>query len=331
MKSSFNISLRRKSGSGERPAFLRLSWCGLSAILVLSMLFLAGNKSLLASSDDIRSGFIDKVYSFRPNDTQFTGRDEQYYPENIFGPPFENASESTPASADKDVLSLGREGEIIVGFKAAVIIDGDGPDFVIFENVMKNSATGLIYAEPAKVAVSRNGIDYFEFPYDSLTLDGCAGVTPTHGEQNPFEYDKCGGDAFDLADLGLDYAAYIKITDISRVVTHDPEHPYYYPAAMVLGFDLDAVAGIYLAAPTSGATEKNNQSFFDVHDQSIVFSAGSGMADFTSLTGRNVFSCNVFPGKKVSLENLGEGIYIIRYGKKRAVILKSRGEVYKID
>ncbi len=190
------------------------------------------------------TGTIDTVYAFSPGEGQNNGQGQEYYPNNIFGPPDTIAKESVPAAAPEEILSIGLDGEIVVGFKSFIVVDGEGPDLTIFENAFKNPVTGKIFAEPAKVAVSPDGETFFEFPYDLQTLEGCAGITPTYGKEDPFDPEVSGGDKFDLADIGLHSISAIKITDICRVVLEDSEHPFHDP--IITGFDLDAVVGLHL-------------------------------------------------------------------------------------
>lgn len=189
--------------------------------------------------------FIDTVHSFTPGTVQFTGQSSEYFPENIFGAPYESATRFVPASLPDDVCSIGRDGEIIVGIRTGTIFNGPGSDFIIFENAFEREFDGVVFAEPAKISVSSDGVNFIEFPYDELTLEGLAGKTPTIGSADPFNPILAGGDAFDLNDLGLEGIKYIKIKDISYIVTSDANHAYYQPDVMVTGFDLDAVAVLY--------------------------------------------------------------------------------------
>ncbi len=187
---------------------------------------------------------IDTVLSFTPGSGQDFGHGADVFPENIFGLPSTNASETVPAAAETDILSLGLKGEIIVGVKDYYIVDGDGADFTVFENAFLNQATEKVFAEPAVISVSVDGIHFVEFPFDSLSLAGLAGKTPTHGDQNPYNPEVSGGDSYDLADLGLNQISWIKIRDVATYASLDEDSPYYYPLVMLSGFDLDAVLGI---------------------------------------------------------------------------------------
>ena len=183
---------------------------------------------------------IDTVYSFIPGTGQNSGQDSLYFPQNIFGNPDKRATKVTPANDPNQILSLGLGGEIIVGFKNYFIVNGEGSDFIIFENAFVNPLNGKVFAEPGRVSVSKDEINYIDFPFDSLTLQGCAGITPTFwNKKYPLN---SGGDKFDLNDIGLDTINYIKIKDISQMLLDNPEHPFY--DVTISGFDLDAVIGI---------------------------------------------------------------------------------------
>ncbi|MFC2131195.1 hypothetical protein ACFLSQ_07150 [Bacteroidota bacterium] len=183
---------------------------------------------------------IDTVYSFIPGDGQNVGQDSAYFPENIFGMPYHGATEDTPAKSPEHILSLGLDGEITIGFKDYIIVNKPGPDFIIFENVFINPVNDKYFAEPAIVSISSDGINFVAFDFDSLTLNGCAGITPTFG--NPADYKNCGGDKFDIALLNIDSVTHIRIRDVSRMILENEEHPYY--DAIISGFDLDAVIGL---------------------------------------------------------------------------------------
>jgi hypothetical protein len=193
--------------------------------------------------------FIDSVYSYKwGSGTQTIGRDEKFFPNNIFGNPTISASKHIPASAESDIVSLGFGGEIIVGNKDYYIIDKEGPDFIIFENVFSNYAETKVFVEPAIVSVSKDGINYIEFPYNSETLEGLAGVHWTNGDQDCFDYSVSGGDAFDLSTIGIDSIRYIKIKDTSKIASTLPNsNKYYSPEGVLSGFDLDAVALLHIA------------------------------------------------------------------------------------
>ena len=183
---------------------------------------------------------IDTVYIFIPGEGQNAGQDSLYYPKNIFGLPSKNNNVNVPFNAPEQILSLGLDGQITVGFKNYKIVDEGGIDFIIFENVFLNPVNGKYFIEPAEVSVSQDGINFVSFPYDSLTFFGCAGLNPTLW--NPRNIENSGGDRFDLNNIGLDYITHIKIKDVSRLILSNPQHPNF--DAVISGFDLDAVIGL---------------------------------------------------------------------------------------
>ncbi len=187
----------------------------------------------------------DSVAFFLPGSGQNVGQGEDYFPANVLGLPDPNASATTPSAIPEQICSLGMGGEIILAFTDKIIVDGDGPDFTVFENVMLFNAglpNEIRFVEPAKVAVSEDGLSFVEFPFDSLTLGGLAGFSPTNGAADPTNPAESGGDSFDLGEVGLDQARFIKLTDISQFLLDRPNHPYW--SALISGFDLDAVVAV---------------------------------------------------------------------------------------
>ena len=155
----------------------------------------------------------------------------------VLGPP---QGKGTDAGG-LDVLSLGVAGEIVLGFGGRLIVDGDGPDFIVFENPFwPGGDPAAVFAEPGEVAVSVDGEDWHTFDCDpgGETSSGCAGFTPTEDYDldaiEPLDPAITGGDAFDLADLDLPEAAFVRIRDLSEE-----------GAGSSAGFDLDAVGLIY--------------------------------------------------------------------------------------
>lgn len=199
---------------------------------------------------------IDTVLYFKPGKGQNVGQDSSHFPMNIFKLPDSSASEYAGSSSPEDICSLGLGGEIVVGFKNYYIVDAEGPDFTIFENAFINMITKRVFAEPGIVSVSEDGLNFVEFPCDSLSLEGCAGTRPTNGRANPFDPNTSGGNSFDLEKIGMKKARYIKIKDFSEYVLGNKSHPFYDPT--ISGFDLDGVAGIHLEPITSDRDIENH-------------------------------------------------------------------------
>ena len=154
-------------------------------------------------------------------------------------------------SGGTDVYSLDLDGprtELVLGFSAHRIIDGDGPDFVVFENAFEIAGGGN-FMDPVIVEVSDDGEVFFEFPHtfagtaydtDPDTWTGFAGIHPVlhdaDDRRTPAVDDpEAGGDRFDLADVGLAEATHIRLRPASE-----------FPADRVSdGPDIDAVYAIH--------------------------------------------------------------------------------------
>lgn len=182
----------------------------------------------------------DTVVMLQPGAGQRVGQGPVFFPMNVLTGPEPRASRTTPIAEPREVCSLGLGGSILLGLRRAVIVDLPGPDFTVFENAFIFGKR--TFAEPARVEVSRDGIAWYAFPFDSLTLRGCAGVTPTTG-LNAFDPAVSGGDAFDLATIGIDSVRWIRITDVTRIVLDNRSHPFYDPT--LSGFDLDAIIAVH--------------------------------------------------------------------------------------
>jgi hypothetical protein len=175
--------------------------------------------------------FADAVESFTPG--PFAGFGQDKLPDVVLGPP--NGGEGGDASLD--VLSLGEGGVIILRFDDIGLIDGEGPDLLVFENPF----TG--WYEPGVVGVSEDGVEFVEWPCDATNAEadypGCAGVglvysNPENGI-DPTDPAVAGGDAFDLAELGVSRARFVRI--------REPGTGSYEGTSA--GFDLDAVAVVH--------------------------------------------------------------------------------------
>ena len=214
---------------------------------LLLLLGLAGAHARPARADD---PFLDEIVSFTPGAQAGFGQTQM--PAIVQGPP-EGAGE---LEGSLDVLALGNGGEIVVRFTESVICDGDGIDFTIFENAFHaGSPSGPVFAEVGIVAVSQDGETFVEFPYDAEELAGFAGLAPVYSssqnEIDPLDPDVSGGDLFDLATVGLEWAAYVRITDPGNAIT-DPGN--IVPPGNSAGFDLDAMALINGCVPSTSTS-----------------------------------------------------------------------------
>ena len=172
--------------------------------------------------------FADELLSFHPGPG--AGYGLEALPSVVLGPP----AGAGDASGSLDVLSLGEAGEIVLAFQDLLPVDGEGPDLLVFENPFSG------WLETGVVAASEDGVTWFEWPCAADDAaggyPGCAGVQPVYANDDngvdPTDPAAAGGDAFDLADIGLAWAAFIRIRDSGA-------NSYAEPSG---GFDLDALA-----------------------------------------------------------------------------------------
>lgn len=142
-------------------------------------------------------------------------------------------------SGTMDVFSIGELGEVVIELKDYYLVDGLGDDLSLFENPFSG------WYECAEVSVSQDGSTYYDFACDQYdateTFAGCAGVGIVNSGLSHSAYlnsNLSGGDQFDLATVGLEWAKYIKITDVGLCST-STSSTYSGP---LNGFDLDAIA-----------------------------------------------------------------------------------------
>jgi hypothetical protein len=184
--------------------------------------------------------YAREVVSFEPGKHAGFGQDD--LPDVVLGPPQGGGLER----GSLDVLSLGQGGEIVLGFGERAISDGHGADFIVFENAFwPGGDQSAVYAEPGEVSVSDDGKIWKTFACDAGGdgkghYEGCAGWSPTL-EYDPFEVvpldpKRTGGDAFDLADVAMKHARYVRIRDLAKEAEGN-----------AAGFDLDAVGIVNVA------------------------------------------------------------------------------------
>ena len=177
------------------------------------------------------------AHEFGPG--QSVGQDT--FPGLILGPP----KGAGDRNGSMDVVSLGNGGTVTVAFEGNEIIDEPGPDFIVFENAFYASGDPANpFAELGTVAVSDDGVTWHEFPCTatSAPYGQCGGVRPVYanaGENDidPLDPEVAGGDPYDLADLGVARARYVRITDRADITGLNGV------------FDLDAVGIVHAACP----------------------------------------------------------------------------------
>ena len=199
-----------------------VSLCGraLGALLLIGFLCSACGS---AGTDSVAHGsvhtcssrFATTVESFTAGPGPNFGQDD--LPDVVLGPP----KGAGAINGSLDVATLGNGGSITLGFEPSWIVDGPGPDLIVFENAFYvNGDPDAPYAELAGVEVSDDGVHFEAFPCTATEAPygSCAGWHPVYANSDtntidPTDPAVAGGDAFDLADLGVAQARYVRITD----------------------------------------------------------------------------------------------------------------------
>ena len=209
------------------------------------------------------------------------GYGQSYYPENILGPPDPNATPTSPAFGESNLLTLGKNGWVVLEFTDNSIVNEPGADFSVFENVL-DTGSGY-FQECAFVEVSQDGQYWIQFPWDAESLTGLAGVMPTTGE-DPTNPAVSGGDQFDLEILDLDWIRFIRLTDCGDSITDGGL------------FDLDAIAAVNW---TTGIEEE---------DVAPLISITSPFSTSFSITAdeKGILSCYSIEGRKLAEWTLSE-------------------------
>ncbi|MCK4251338.1 T9SS type A sorting domain-containing protein [candidate division WOR-3 bacterium] len=153
-----------------------------------------------------------------------------------------------------DVLSLGDAGEIILMFEDEIMVDGPGPDLAVFENpFFIGGDSNNIFLEVGFVEISADGNSFIPCPYtfdstiqpvgNPARYQRLAGVWPVNsnnGIPDPRNPDSSGGDFFDLAEIGLENARFVRIIDAG-----DSIYDGGWSSPPSAGFDLDAIVAIH--------------------------------------------------------------------------------------
>jgi hypothetical protein len=251
--------------------------------------------------------FADTVLSFSPGTGQNVGQGPVFFPANVLRGPDPQARPTSGSMDPREICSLGRGGEIIVGFINRVIIDEPGDDFVVLENAFRYGR-GRLFAEPGEVSVSTDGVTWATFACDSLeTLAGCAGTAPVDATQRIGE-PTGGGDRFDLATIGADSVRWVRIRDRTGAIIDNPQHPSYDPT--LTGFDLDAIVAIHAVPRAFSASVQ----FAATSELLTVYAPSTAMVDMYTPAGRLVETQHLEPGiSEISLQKLPPGLYLVRY------------------
>lgn len=247
-------------------------------------------------------------------------------------------SSSALGMADGEVVSLGDSGVATVQFSQA-IYNGEGADFVIFENGFQNPANPEeAFLELAFVEVSSDGIHFFRFPATSNTLSliqikGSGDYMNARLINNlAGKYAAQYGTPFDLEELkstvGLNvtHITHIRVVDVIGDIgsktskdangqkINDP-YPTPFPTG---GFDLDAVGAIHLKG--SGIKENYSTSVqifpnpasttLFIQLESTVLNGNSEIL-IHDVSGRILLRQNAMQQNTFNIESFQSGLYLI--------------------
>jgi len=188
--------------------------------------------------------FVTNVVSFTPGECAGFGIPDM--PNIVEGPPVGAGS----SAGSLDVVSLGIGGEIVLSFEPNAIVDGPGADFIVFENAFWTGGDpSKPAADYAEVSVSEDGTTWKTYacapPSDTTA---CAGWHPVYSAPgngiSPVDPATAGGEAYDLASVGLTKAKLVRIKDrATSTCDGTPPKPTNY------GFDLDAISIVNAETP----------------------------------------------------------------------------------
>ncbi|MBN1420336.1 MAG: PKD domain-containing protein [Planctomycetes bacterium] len=210
--------------------------------------------------------YADRVIAYAPRGTPGTFTD----PALALGPPRGRGQAQgalhVVSLGDRDAASgpaaEGFGGSLALGFAGKRIIDAPGPDLRIFENAQLVAGDRRVrWIEACVVQVSQDGESWRTFPVsvderyrndDPRRFAGVAGLSPCFLNPDPLDpffrlvdarEPAAGGDAFDLADVRLAWARYVRIIDGGTMVEDGGNDPFLAQR----GADIDAVAALWWA------------------------------------------------------------------------------------
>lgn len=228
------------------------------------------------------------------------------------------------------VVSLGDGGVAILEFSSP-IMDGNGPDFAVFENGFDN-----LFLELAFVEVSSDGIHFFRFPAISNTdttiqTDGF-GLTDASKLHNlSGKYRAEYGTPFDLSDLTNDALlnkeaiTHVKVIDVvgsiqnqycSRDANNHKINDPWPTGWGNGGFDLDAVGVIHQQTVGIDELELTNVSVYPNPATNVLYvnlSSINYSLEVINLIGEVVLKAeNKSNTTSLELSNLKSGVYYLK-------------------
>jgi len=150
--------------------------------------------------------------------------------DGLWGPPQGGTTRAANSNVDQ-LVTIPNGGQLTIALDGVVVRDGPGPDIRIFENPFHVSGDAFRrWMEPATVEVSADGVQWHAFPVERddarrgdgmdprYYVSGFVGIESVLADPLARASDvgrpQAGGDAFDLADVGLSEVRYIRINDV---------------------------------------------------------------------------------------------------------------------
>jgi hypothetical protein len=247
------------------------------------------------------------------------------------------------------ILSLGDSGVAVVTFNYS-IMNGEGPDFAVFENAFANPQNDtMAYLEFAFVEVSSDGVNFFRFPASSkeqatLQVDNFTYEDARKYNNLAGKYIAGYGTPFDLEELknkpGLDvnHVTHVRIVDVVGSV--DPLHASYdadeniindpYPSPYPSGgFDLNGIGVIHSNKPATAIHETENALQIKVFPNpasekiNILYSGSSPLTfRLTDISGKEARSGTLNKNAVINIAGQQPGIYLLHLtdGTNKSVI-----------
>lgn len=249
-------------------------------------------------------------------------------------------SSSAIGPYDATLVSMGDSGVAILTFNHPVI-NGDGPDFAVFENGFANPLNDtLAYLELAFVEVSSDGIHYIRFPavcniQDTVQVDNFTYSDASLIHNLAGKYITGYGTAFDLdelkdsAGIDVDNITHIRIVDV--VGSINPQYAGYDMNAHIIneayptlyptgGFDLNAVAVLNNNANTSVNSVGADAALIYPNPVKDLLhikmkTAGNYGYTVTDLSGREINNGVFQTQTTIRFEDIAAGLYLLRIQK----------------
>ncbi len=219
----------------------------------------------ITAAQDSAPIWLSEVVNVSWGEGEFESQSSQFFPNNL-NRPTTTATRFIPSTSPDDVVSLGLGGSITLTIGGEWCVNKPGTDFIVFENAFEIQGLGRLFIEPAQVSVSRDGLEWIDFPFDSVTLVGCSGTKPTIGAAIETDILQAGGTHFDLESIGVDSIRFIRLQDVSGIIK-TPGHPLYDP--IVDGSELDAIAVLNSESYSANSILTDDIQAVSLHHRSI--------------------------------------------------------------